>query len=211
MRIPLFGFGRMLSPWWWVKRVAALVVLIYLLSAAATVWLAANRDERRQVQAIVVLGAAQYNGKPSPVLQARLDHALRLYKERDAGLIIVTGGRQETDRTTEASASAKYLIRKGVPDSDIRREVQGRDTYESLAAAHRFLQREGVSTVLIVTDGYHAARARAVAREVGLTAYVSPVPSDQAQPLDRMITESAAVAAGRLIGFRRVTQFTRGR
>ncbi len=201
----------MLSPWWWVKRVAALVVAIYLLSAAASVWLASNRDERRSVQAIVVLGAAQYNGKPSPVLQARLDHALALYKEGDARLIIVTGGRQKNDSTTEAAASAKYLIRNGVPDARIRREVQGRDTYESLAASQRFLSREGVSTVLIVTDGYHAARARAVAREVGLQAYVSPVPSDSAQPLDRMITESAAVAVGRLVGFRRVTQFTRGR
>jgi uncharacterized SAM-binding protein YcdF (DUF218 family) len=201
----------MLSPWWWVKRVAALVVVIYLVSAAASVWLASGRDERRSVQAIVVLGAAQYNGKPSPVLQARLDHALTLYKEGDARLIIVTGGRQETDSTTEAAASAKYLIGKGVPDERIRREVQGRDTYESLAASQRFLSREGVRTVLIVTDGYHAARARAVAREVGLQAYVSPVPSDAAQPLHRMITESAAVAVGRLIGFRRVTQFTRGR
>ncbi len=211
MRIPLFGFGRMLSPWWWVKRVAALVVVLYLLSAAASVWLASTRDERRQVEAIVVLGAAQYNGKPSPVLQARLDHALALYRDGEAPLIIVTGGRQETDRTTEAAASANYLIRKGVPDSKIRREVQGRDTYESLAASQRFLSREGVRTVLIVTDGYHAARGRAVAREVGLQAYVSPVPTNKAQPLDRMITESAAVAVGRLVGFRRVTQFTRGR
>ena len=211
MRIPFLGFGRMLSPWWWVKRVAALVVVIYLLSAAASVWLASDRDERREVQAIVVLGAAQYNGKPSPVLRSRLDHALALYRRGDAPIIIVTGGRQATDRTTEAAASANYLIRKGVPDANIRREVQGRDTYESLAASQRFLRREGVSTVLVVTDGYHAARARAVAREVGLLAYVSPVPTDSAQPLDRMLTESAAVAVGRLVGFRRVTQFTRGR
>jgi uncharacterized SAM-binding protein YcdF (DUF218 family) len=211
VRIPLLGVGRVLSPWWWVKRIALLVVLLYLLSAAATVWLASSRDERRRVQAIVVLGAAQYNGKPSPVLQARLDHALGLYRDGEAPLIIVTGGRQETDRTTEAAASANYLIRRGVPDSDIRREVQGRDTYESLAATHRFLAREGVSTVLVVTDGYHAARGRAVAREVGLDAYVSPVPTEAAQPLDRMISESAAVAVGRLVGFRRVTQFTRGR
>jgi uncharacterized SAM-binding protein YcdF (DUF218 family) len=209
VRIPLFGMTRVVSPWWWVRRVAALVVLLYLGSAAATVWLASSRDEQRPVQAILVMGAAQYNGTPSPVLKKRLDHALDLYANKRAKLIIVTGGRGTNDVTTEAAVSAKYLIANGVPDKRIRREVQGRDSYESIAASKRFLSQEGVSSVLIVTDGYHAARVKAVAQEVGLTAYVSPVASADGQPLDRMMTESAAVAMGRLFGFRRATRLTR--
>jgi uncharacterized SAM-binding protein YcdF (DUF218 family) len=209
VRIPLLGMTRVVSPWWWVRRVAAVVVLIYFLSAAATVWSAATRDEQRSVQAILVMGAAQYNGTPSPVLKRRLDHALALYKNKRAKLIIVTGGKGTNDVTTEAAVSAKYLIGKGVPDRRIRREVQGRDSYESIAASKRFLSKEGVSSVLIVTDGYHAARVKAVAQEVGLTAFVSPVVVSGGQPLDRMLTESAMVASGRLVGFRRVTRLTR--
>jgi uncharacterized SAM-binding protein YcdF (DUF218 family) len=205
----LLRLPRVMSPWWLVRRIATLVVLTYLGLAAASVWTASGRDERRSTQAIVVLGAAQYNGKPSPVLQARLDHAFALYKEKQAPLIIVTGGRQAADVTTEAAASAKYLMKKGVPDKAIRREVQGRDSYESLAASKRFLSKEGVKTVLLVTDGYHAARVKAVAEEVGLRGFVSPVPHAGSYPLDRMLSESGAVAAGRLFGFRRLTQFTR--
>jgi uncharacterized SAM-binding protein YcdF (DUF218 family) len=215
MRIPFLGMTRVISPWWWVRRLAALVVLVYFASAAFTVWAASTKDEQRNVQAIVVLGAAQYNGKPSPVLQARLDHALALYKAKRAKLIIVTGGIGKNgitgvrDTTSEAATSANYLIREGVPDSRIRREVKGKDSYESIAASKRFLSAEGLSSVLLVTDGYHAARVKAVATEVGLDAYVSPVPSSKGQPLDRMLTESAAVAAGRLFGYRRITRFTR--
>jgi uncharacterized SAM-binding protein YcdF (DUF218 family) len=215
VKIPGLGFTRVISPWWWIRRIAALVVLLYLGSAFFTVWQASTNDEQRKVQAIIVLGAAQYNGKPSPVLKARLDHALSLYKAKQAKLIIVTGGigkngkTGERDTTSEAATSANYLIRNGVPDSRIRREVKGKDSYESIAASKRFLSVEGVSSVLLVTDGYHAARVKAVAREVGLDAYVSPVPSAKGQPLDRMLTESAAVAAGRLVGFRRITRFTR--
>ncbi len=209
MRIPLLGAAKVVSPWWWVRRVAALVVLIYFLSAAVTVWLASSRDEQRPVQAILVMGAAQYNGTPSPVLKRRFDHALDLYQNKRAKLIIVTGGRGKNDITTEAAVSASYLIKRGVPDKRIRREVQGRDSYESIAASKRFLSKEGVSSVLIVTDGYHAARVKAVAQEVGLTAFVSPVVAASGQPLDRMLTESAVVAFGRVLGYRRVTRFTR--
>ncbi len=177
-------------------------------------WQASTRDEQRKVQAILVLGAAQYNGKPSPALKGRLDHALDLYKAKRAKLIIVTGGvgtngtTGERDTTSEAATSAAYLMRHGVPDARIRREVQGKNSYESIAASKRFLSAEGVSSVLLVTDGYHAARVKAVATEVGLEAYVSPVKSSGSQPLDRMLTESAAVAVGRIVGFRRLAKFT---
>ncbi len=189
-----------------MRRIAFAVVALYLLSAFLTVNSAAGRDERTKAQAIVVLGAAQYNGRPSPVLKARLDHALVLYRAELAPLIIVTGGRQPGDRTTEASSGAEYLMKRGVPDRNIRREVKGTDSYESLAAVRRFLSKEGVSEVLIVTDGYHAARATATAEEVGLSAHASPVANSA--PLDRVLMETGAVALGRLIGFRRLAGLT---
>jgi len=196
----------MLSPWWWMKRVAMLLVVLYLAVTYVEVWSASRADHRGSAEAILVMGAAQYNGVPSPVLKARLDHALVLYRAGVAPLMIVTGGRQAGDRTTEASASAQYLIKRGVPDKSILREVQGRDTYESLRASQRFLAARGLSDVLLVTDGYHAARVRATAREVGLSPSCSPVPGRA--PLDRLLEETGAVAVGRIIGFRRLAQLT---
>ena len=190
-----------------MKRLALLVVVLYVGATFVEVWSASHTDGRRPSQAILVLGAAQYNGRPSPVLKARLDHALALYRAGLAPLVIVTGGRQAGDVTTEASASARYLIAQGVPDGAIRREVQGRDTYQSLRASKRFLVAEGVTQVLLVTDGYHAARVRATAREVGLSATTSPVVVGRA-PVDRLLAETGAVAVGRIISFRRLAQLT---
>jgi uncharacterized SAM-binding protein YcdF (DUF218 family) len=197
--------ARMLSPWWVVRRVVTLLVVLYLGATFVEVWLAAQRDDARRAEAIIVMGAAQYDGRPSPVLARRLDHALELFEDDIAPLIIVTGGRQEGDRTTEAATSANYLIRRGVPDGAIRREVQGANTYESLAASKRFLSREGVSDVILVTDAYHAARVRATAGEVGLTARCSPVGE---APTTKLLRETAAVAIGRVIGFRRLSNWT---
>ena len=195
----------MLSPWWWIKRLALLLVIGYFALSAYVVWSTAHaNDINQRVDAIVVLGAAQYNGKPSPVLQRRLDHAIELYRARRRVLVVVTGGRQEGDRLTEASASANYLIKNGVPDSRIRREVQGRNTYQSLAAAARFLKKANATDVLLVTDGYHSARVKGISREVGLRAYVSPANANV--PKERLVKETLAVGLGELIGYRRLTQ-----
>lgn len=190
----------------WVAKIALLLVAIYGAGTVGMVYLAASRDDAagRKAQAIVVLGAAQYNGKPSPVLKARLDHGLELYRKGVAKLIVVTGGRQAGDRTTEASAGAAYLLARGVPDARIAREVQGRDTYESLAATARFLRRRDVTDVVLVTDGYHAARVKAIAGEVGLKAHTSPVPGTTGS-FRRILRESAAVGAGSIISHRRLS------
>jgi uncharacterized SAM-binding protein YcdF (DUF218 family) len=195
---------RILSPWWLVRRLVVLVVVLYLGATFVEVWLVSQRDGAVESQAIVVMGAAQYDGRPSPVLRTRLDHAIDLYEQKLAPLVIVTGGRQEGDRMTEASASARYLIRNGIPDSAIRREVDGTNTYESLAASRRFLAREGVSEVILVTDAYHAARVAATARELGLSPRTSPVGT---APMGRIVRETAAMAVGRVIGFRRLAHF----
>ncbi|HEV3402375.1 MAG TPA: YdcF family protein, partial [Acidimicrobiales bacterium] len=110
-----------------LKVVAGLVAVVgvYLSVTFVQVWRAAHRDEARPAEAIVVLGAAQFNGKPSAVLRARLDHALSLYRRNLAPVIVVTGGGQPGDRFTEATASANYLLERGVPDEDVLREVSG--------------------------------------------------------------------------------------
>ena len=114
-------------------------------------------------EAIVVLGAAQYDGEPSPALANRLDHAAQLYRDGIAPLIVVTGGRQEGDRFTEAEASANYLAALGVPGDAIERETTGHNSWESLASAARFLQEDGINDVVLVSDGYHAMRIAGIA------------------------------------------------
>src|ERR1700730_14693642 len=134
------------------------VIVVYLGVTLAQVWWASRRDDARPAQAIVVLGAAQYNGRPSPVLRARLDHANDLWRRHLAPVVVVTGGRQPGDQFTEATASADYLIAHGLPDADTLREVWGRTTWEPLAAASRFLLQRGISKVLLVSDPFHSER-----------------------------------------------------
>ncbi|MGH9178331.1 MAG: YdcF family protein [Acidimicrobiales bacterium] len=184
---------------------AALV--LYLAVTFVQVWRASRRDQARQVEAIVVLGAAQYDGRPSPVLQARLDHAADLYERGLAERVVVTGGKQAGDRVTEATVSADYLVRQGVPESSILREVKGRTSWQQLAAAAHFLRDRSITKVLLVSDGFHAARIAAIADELGLEAYTSPAPGSPIRGV-RKVTyvgrETLAVAAGRLLGFRRM-------
>jgi uncharacterized SAM-binding protein YcdF (DUF218 family) len=173
------------------------------------VWRAARADHARPSDAIVVLGAAQYDGVPSDVLAARLDHALLLYEEGIAPAIVVTGGRQEGDRFTEATAAATYLHNRGVPDDAILRETTGRSSWESLAASARFLEDRGMTRVVLVSDPYHAKRIDAIADEVGLDAVTSPTrtsPIDGAAEWRRFGTEALRVGAGRIFGYRRLDQ-----
>ena len=182
----------------------ALIAFVYLAITFVQVWLTSRQDGARRSDAIVVLGAAQYDGTPSPVLAARLDHALDLYRKHLAPFIVVTGGRQTGDRFTEATASATYLQQRGVPDSAILRETTGRSSWESLAASERFLEQRGELEVILVSDPYHAARIKAIAHEVGLHAVTSPTrtsPIKGAGALRRMASESVRVAAGRLFGY----------
>ena len=141
---------RLVSPLFWARRVIVLIVVAYTIGNVTDVWWTATHDQKRAVDAIVVLGAAQYNGRPSPALRARLQHAVDLYGEQMAPLIVVTGGRQEGDRTTEAAASANFLLKAGIPDQRILREVQGRDTYGSIAATARILRKRGLRHVVLV-------------------------------------------------------------
>lgn len=182
-------------------------VVAYLGATALQVWLASRSDGARPAQAIVVLGAAQYDGTPSPVLATRLDHVVQLYRDGIAEIVIVTGGGRPGDRFTEAAASARYLSEHGVPGGAVERETTGETSYESLAATSRFLRADGIEEVVLVSDPWHAYRIAAIAEEVGLSARVSPTPSTLYEGwthVSRLARETAAVAVGRLIGYRRL-------
>lgn len=192
------------------KRVVALVLLVTLVYGLVTmgqVWRAAHRDARAPADAIVVLGAAQYDGEPSPALRERLDHAVQLFSDGAAPLIWVTGGRQPGDRFSEASASSRYLIRNGVPDGAVKLETNGENSYQSLAAAARYLRDDEQHDVLLVSDPWHAYRIAAISREVGLRPRVSPSSDAEWSAIGarRLLRETAAVALGRIIGYRRLT------
>jgi uncharacterized SAM-binding protein YcdF (DUF218 family) len=183
------------------------VLVLYFGITFVQVWQASQHDGARPAQAIVVLGAAQYGGRPSPVLQERLDHALELYERGLADTIVVTGGKQPADEFTEATAGYNYLRDRGVPDEAILKEVSGTNTWESLQATSRFLQARGISDVLLVSDGYHALRLEAIADELGLHSDVSPTGSaslSRAGKIRALLRETAAVSVGRVIGFRRL-------
>jgi len=183
------------------------LVVAYLGVTFVQVWLATDDADAGPADALVVLGAAQWDGRPSPVFQRRLDHAADLWAAGVAPRIVVTGGKQAGDRVTQGFAAYDYLRGRGVPDEALLVEVNGTDTYTELAASAGILRTAGVGDrVVLVTDGYHALRTRIVAEEVGLDAGVS-VASEGTRP-SRLVRETAAVAAGRLVGFRRLSNWT---
>lgn len=201
----------------WPSRVAAALAAILALGVVYygvslyQVWSTGRSDQARPVDAIVVLGAAQYDGRPSPILQARLDHALALYQQGLAPYVFVTGGNQPGDRFTEAEASAAYLVERGVPGEAILREDAGGSTWESMKNVAEQLDAAGLGRVLLVTDPYHSLRSRLVAEELGLTAYVSPTrtsPVRGGSVVGKELKEAAGVAVGRIVGFERLFSWT---
>jgi uncharacterized SAM-binding protein YcdF (DUF218 family) len=168
-----------------VRRILTVVVAItfalWVISAAA-VLLWSSRDEAQPAQAIVVLGAAQYAGKPSPVLRARLDHALDLWNRHLSSLLILTGGTGSGDTTSEAAVGRNYARRHGVPDSAILVENEGRTTSESMRAVAGMLEVRGLQTALLVSDPFHMLRLRILARRFGFTPYTSPTQTSPISP-----------------------------
>jgi uncharacterized SAM-binding protein YcdF (DUF218 family) len=194
----------------WAVRILLAIAgaaVVYLGVTWFQVWRESHRDQARPVQAIVVLGAAQYNGRPSPVLKARLDHAFQLWRRGLSDKIVVTGGKQPGDNFTEATASAEYLGLLGVPDHDVLREISGRNSWQSLAAAAAFLRVQKRVTVLLVSDPFHNKRIELMAAELGLTPYVSPTRTSPIHGVSEATyfgKETVEVALGRVLGFRRM-------
>ena len=169
----------------WSRRrrvVVALVGMIGLLwiGSAVTVFWIASHDRAAPADAIVVLGAAQYRGRPSPVLRARLDHAVALFAQGFAPRLVLTGGIAEGDTASEAAVARTYVMRAGVPDSAILLENEGRTTQQSLQAVARLLEARGLARVILVSDPFHLFRASVVARRNGLAIRTSPTRSDDA-------------------------------
>lgn len=189
----------------WVWRAAGLVLLAlvaYLLVTFVQVALAARADDTARSDAIVVMGAAQYDGRPSRVLRDRLDHALSLYRDGVAPRIVLTGGKRPGDRFTEAYAGYRYLGGRGVPAEHLVVVTDGSSTWDSLRAAERVLRRKGIGRVTLVSDGYHALRLRGIAGEIGLDAGVSP--TGGSATLAELTRETGLVAIGRIVGYGRL-------
>jgi uncharacterized SAM-binding protein YcdF (DUF218 family) len=199
-----------------MKRAGTMSVLVlagfvYVFLNIVQVWSVGRSDSRKEVDAIVVMGVAQYDGRPSPQLQARLDHVLTLWEEGVAKLVVTTGGNQPGDRFTEARASADYLIAGGIPESSISMEDIGSTTLQSLQGVAEILNSRGLTSVEIVTDPYHALRSRLIAQDLGLTAYVSPAENSAVTggaEKRRMINEGLGISLAHVIGFRALDQLT---
>ena len=192
-----------------------IISMMYGCVNLAQVWWVGRSDQSTAVDAIVVLGVAQYDGRPSPQLQARLDHALTLLQEGAAPLVITTGGNQPGDRFTEAEASANYLI-KGLGIDyqavEILQENTGSTTRESLIGVRDIMKARGLHSVLIVTDPYHSLRSRLIAQDLGLVAYVSPTrtsPLRGASAVSRHVREALGVAVAHLVGFANLERLTK--
>lgn len=157
-----------------ILAAALLALLAIWVLTMAEIVITGRRDEARPAAAIVVLGAAQYVGRPSPVLRARLDHAIGLWRAGLAPRLIVTGGRGEGDTTSEAAVSRRYALRRGVPDSAIVLENTGRTTRESLRGVAAIMSRQSRRDVILVSDPFHMLRLAIQARRFGLEPLTSP-------------------------------------
>jgi uncharacterized SAM-binding protein YcdF (DUF218 family) len=182
------------------------VVLGYFTVTTALVTATMGRDERRRADAIVVLGAAQYNGTPSPVYSARLDHALDLWRSGVAPLLVLTGGRGVAgERFSEGGAGRRWAIEHGVPADRILVEESSRTTYENLRGVRRLLAPRRMQRIVLVSDPFHMFRAVEQAEDVGLVAHPSPTRSspiagDPARIALAVLREDLAVGGYLLLG-----------
>jgi uncharacterized SAM-binding protein YcdF (DUF218 family) len=189
-----------------ILLIALAIVIAYPLFLAFRIWQQSRIDEVRSADAIVVLGAAQYNGSPSPVFEARLEQAEYLYSEDLAPRIVVTGGKPEGDVFSESEVGRGYLVAQGVPEEVILSEDEGRTTLESLTNVHDIAADNGIETVLLVSDPLHSERIKAIATDLGFDeAYASwtsytRLNRSRETKLNELLHEVAALAAYEVLG-----------
>ena len=167
--------------------------------AAYRIWDQGNRDERTRADAIVVMGAAQYDGRPSPVFAARLDHAIELFHDGVAPRLIVTGGKREGDRTTEAASARGYAIEHGVPEEAILSEDTSRTTLQSIRRVAALMRGQGIGSAVFVSDPSHMLRVLRMASDEGISGHgsptrTSPLERDAVAHLDAIVHELGALA-----------------
>ena len=153
----------------WAVSMAAVLIFSYI-------------DQAKPAESIVVLGAAQYDGRPSPVLRARLDHGIDLWNRGMGKVLVLTGGRGAGDTTSEAEAGRAYARKHGVPDTVILLENKGRTTRESMLGVAQLLQDRGIKTAIVVSDPFHMLRLSIIGRRFGLTPYTSPTQTSPISP-----------------------------
>lgn len=165
-----------------ILRILAILCIAVVVWLGGVIWLVSRqqyRDETRSADAIIVFGAAEYSGRPSPIFKARLDHAYTLFRQGLAPLIITTGGAAEDLRFSEGGVGRDYLVSRGVPDSAIIAETQSSDTSESAARIANILRANHLRTCLAVSDGYHLFRVKRMLEKQGVTVYASPRPDSR--------------------------------
>lgn len=217
---PAESSGRRRRLRWWMVPVALVVVAVgYYAVTFVQVISTGRAGPVGPADAIVVMGAAQYDGRPSPQLAARLDEVVRLWPEGHADVVVVTGGRQPGDRFTEAEASQRYLIARGIPESAIVLENEGESTQDSLESVAEIMTGimnelaadDRRPSVIIVTDPFHSLRSRLIAEELGLEVAVAPTQTSVITGwanLRASAREAGGVALGRIIGFDRLSEIT---
>jgi uncharacterized SAM-binding protein YcdF (DUF218 family) len=195
-----------------MRRVlVGLLVLVLAYFAVSTTLVARwmGKDERPRVDAIVVLGAAQYDGRPSAIYQARLEHAVDLWAGGVAPLVVFTGGKEPGDRFTEGGSGARWALARGVPSAAVVTEEQSRTTYQNLAGAKRALERRdpdgGRRRIVIVSDPFHMFRAVRQAADLGMDAYpsptrTSPLSASRLKLTELVLREDLAIAGYLLSG-----------
>jgi len=192
----------------WPRLVAALLLaaIAYPAWLGFQVWRQSHQDENHTADAIVVLGAAQYNGTPSPIFKARLDQAAYLYGEGFSRTVVVTGGKREGDRFTESEAGERYLVERGVPSEDILNENNGRTSFESLENVWGMAQAHQIRSVLLVSDPMHSERIKRIALDLGFTeVYTSPASyislnRSRATKARELLREVASIISYELLG-----------
>jgi len=167
--------GRILA-----SVILTIIVLWGMSMAAVLAW--SSMDQARPVESIVVLGAAQYDGRPSPVLKARLDHGIDLWNRKMGKILVFTGGQAFGDTTSEAAVGRAYARKKGVPDEAILLENKGRTSRESMLAVAKILDERGIKTAILVSDPFHMLRLSIMGRRFGLTPYTSPTRTSPISP-----------------------------
>jgi uncharacterized SAM-binding protein YcdF (DUF218 family) len=194
-----------------MRRVLLGLLVLLLAYFAVTTTLVARwmgKDERPRVDAIVVLGAAQYDGRPSAIYEARLEHALDLWSDKVAPVLVFTGGKEEGDRFTEGGSGARWALARGVPEQAMLTEERSRTTYQNLAGAKRLLERRhpgGRHRIVVVSDPFHMFRAVRQAADLGMDAYpsptrTSPLSASRLKLTELVLREDLAIAGYLLSG-----------
>jgi uncharacterized SAM-binding protein YcdF (DUF218 family) len=195
-----------------MRRVLLGLLVLVLAYFAVTTTLVARwmgKDERPRVDAIVVLGAAQYDGRPSAIYEARLAHAVQLWRDDVAPLLVFTGGKEQGDRFTEGGSGARWAMAQGVPEAALLTEERSRTTYQNLAGAKRALERRdpdrGRHRVVVVSDPFHMFRAVRQAADLGMDAYpsptrTSPLSASRLKLTELVLREDLAIAGYLLSG-----------